>query len=281
MRIPYIAVNPTGKGEAVAEDRPHAAGVSTPVNVGSRMLKGRRFLVTGGARGLGAAVVETLAAHGATGLIVDLRQPDPGTHPWPFEAADVTDEDSMRALTRSHAAEHGPFDGLVAAAGVVPGWHSPEAIDLGEFDRTMAVNVRGTVVSIKAVADQMPAGSTIVAIGSLNSWKGDANLLSYVASKHAVLGVIRSTALALGRRDIRVNAVAPGPVATEALRSRIDSRASMTGLDLETALARSADQTALGRLATPQDIADAVLFLSSPLSGAISGHLLPVDGGIL
>jgi NAD(P)-dependent dehydrogenase (short-subunit alcohol dehydrogenase family) len=93
--------------------------------------------------------------------------------------------------------------------------------------------------------------------------------------------VIRSTALALGRRDIRVNAVAPGPVATEALRSRIDSRASMTGLDLETALARSADQTALGRLATPQDIADAVLFLSSPLSGAISGHLLPVDGGIL
>lgn len=245
------------------------------------LLEGRRFLVTGGARGLGASVVETLAAHGATGLVVDLRAPQGGVAPWPFAAADVTDEEAMRALTRSHAAEHGPFDGLVAAAGVVPSWHSPDAIDLGEFDRTMAVNVRGTVVSIKSVAEQMPAGSTVVAIGSLNSWKGDSNLLSYVASKHAVLGVIRSTALALGRRDIRVNAVAPGPVATEALLSRIDGRASTTGLDRERSLARSADQTALGRLATPQDIADAVLFLSSPLSGAITGHLLPVDGGIL
>ena len=87
--------------------------------------------------------------------------------------------------------------------------------------------------------------TTIVAIGSLNSWKGDPNIVSYVASKHAVLGVVRSTALALGCRGIRVNAVAPGPVATE------------------------------------QDIADAVLFLSSPLSAAISGQLLPVDGGIL
>jgi NAD(P)-dependent dehydrogenase (short-subunit alcohol dehydrogenase family) len=245
------------------------------------MLEGRRFLVTGGARGLGAAVVATLAAHGATGLSVDLRAHEASTPTWSCAAADVTDDDAMRALTRSHSAEFGPFDGLVAAAGVVPSWHSPESIDLGDFDRTMAVNVRGTVVSIKAVAEHMPAGSTIVAIASLNSWKGDPNLLSYVASKHAVLGVIRSTALALGRRDIRVNAVAPGPVATEALLSRIDGRASTTGLDRESALARSADQTALGRLATPRDIADAVLFLSSPLSGAISGHLLPVDGGIL
>ena len=244
-------------------------------------LRGRRFLVTGGARGLGGTVVRTLAAHGAAGLIVDLDEPGDGELPWPSAAADVTDEASMLALTQAYADEHSPFDGLVAAAGIVPSWQSPEGLDLDDFDKTLAVNVRGVVVAIKSVVAQMPAGSTIVAIGSLNSWRGDPNLLSYVASKHAVLGVVRSTALALGRRDIRINAVAPGPVATEALLSRIDSRAASTGLDREASLARSAEMTAMGRLATAQDVADAVYFLSSPLSSAISGHLLPVDGGIL
>jgi NAD(P)-dependent dehydrogenase (short-subunit alcohol dehydrogenase family) len=264
----------------LTNDGPHAREEERVATPASRMLAGRRFLVTGGARGLGAAIVRTLAAQGATGVVVDLHEPDDAL-PWQFVAADVLDEAAMHAVAQSPSAQDRPFDGLVTAAGVVPSWHSPEQIDLDEFDRTMAVNVRGTVVAIKSVAAQMPAGSTIVAIGSLNSWKGDPNLVSYVASKHAVLGVVRSTALALGRRDIRVNAVAPGPVATQALLSRIDSRVATTGLDRESALTRSAEMTALGRLATAQDIADAVLFLSSPLSGAISGHLLPVDGGIL
>lgn len=265
----------------MAYDGPHTAGASNAAAAASGMLQGRRFLVTGGARGLGAAVVRTLAAHGATGLIVDLRAPEGTDLPWPFAAADVTDEAAMRAVTEAFSAEHGPFDGVVAAAGIVPSWQSPDELDLADFDRTMAVNVRGTVVTVKSVAATLPAGSTIVAIGSLNSWKGDPNIVSYVASKHAVLGVVRSTALALGPRGVRVNAVAPGPVATEALLSRIDSRALSTGLDRDASLARSAELTALGRLATEQDVSDAVLFLSSPLSAAITGQLLPVDGGIL
>ncbi|KAA9106579.1 SDR family NAD(P)-dependent oxidoreductase [Microbacterium rhizomatis] len=248
-------------------------------STGPRMLDGRRFLVTGGARGIGAAIVETLAAHGAEGAIIDLAAPA-SPSPWPFAHADVTDGDAMDAAVRALSTD-GPFDGLVAAAGIVPAWHSPADIDLDDFTRTMSVNVRGVVAAIKSVAADMPPGSTIVAIGSLNSWKGDPNLLSYVASKHAVLGVVRSTALALGPRGIRANAVAPGPVATDALLSRIDSRVTVTGLERDAALERSAAATALGRLATAQDVADAVLFLSSPLSAAISGHLLPVDGGML
>jgi 3alpha(or 20beta)-hydroxysteroid dehydrogenase len=265
----------------LANDGAHAGATNAGEDAASRMLEGRRFLVTGGARGLGAAIVDTLAAHGARGLVVDLREPETGSVPWPFVAADVTDDTAMRDLAAAAVADDGAFDGLVTAAGIVPSWHTPEEIDLEDFDRTMAVNVRGTVVAIKSVAAQMPAGSTIVAIGSLNSWRGDGNLVSYVASKHAVLGVVRSAALALGPRGIRVNAVAPGPVATQALLSRVDSRAAVTGLDREAALARAAESTALRRLATPQDVADAVLFLSSPLSRAVSGHLLPVDGGIL
>lgn len=240
---------------------------------------GRRFLVTGGARGLGAAIVGALAAHGADGAIIDLHAPAEPL-PWPFASADVTDEKAMDAAVRT-LADSTPFDGLVAAAGIVPAWQSPAELDLEDFDRTMSVNVRGVVTAIKAVAPDMPTGSTIVAIGSLNSWKGDANLVSYVASKHAVLGVIRSTALALGPRGIRANAVAPGPVATEALLARIDSRVSVTGLERDAALETSAAATALRRLATAQDVADAVLFLSSPASSAITGHLLPVDGGML
>ncbi|AZS37815.1 Acetoacetyl-CoA reductase [Microbacterium lemovicicum] len=243
------------------------------------LLTGRRFLVTGGARGIGAAVVHLLSEHGAHGAVIDLGEPETAG-PWPARSADVADEHAMRAAVADLVAQNGPFDGLVAAAGVVPSWHSPEDIDLDDFDRVQRVNTRGIVVSLKTVVPGMPDGSTVVAIGSLNSWKGDAHLLSYVASKHAVLGIVRSAALALGSRGIRVNAVAPGPVATEALLSRIDSRVDATGRTRDEALASSASATALQRLATPDDVAGAVLFLSSPLAAAITGHLLPVDGGL-
>lgn len=247
----------------------------------SSMLQSRRFLVTGGARGIGATVVATLAAHGADGAVIDLAPAGTQAGPWPIVSADVTDEAAMQDAVAALAAQGGPFDGLVAAAGIVPAWHSPADLALADFDRTMAVNVRGFVVALKCVAGAMPAGSTVVAIGSLNSWRGDPHLLAYAASKHAVLGAVRSAAMALGRRGIRVNAVAPGPIATGALLARIDARAAVTGLHRDQALAASADLTALGRLATEQDVADAVLFLSSSGSSAITGQLIPVDSGLL
>ena len=243
------------------------------------MLSGRRILVTGGARGIGAAVVAKLAEHGADGAIIDLEAA--ADSPWPQLAVDVTDESAMMDATRSLAEQGAPFDGLVAAAGVVPAWHTPGDIDLDVLDRTMSVNLRGFVVAMKCLSPYMPAGSTIVAIGSLNSWRGDPNLLAYAASKHAVLGAVRSAAMALGADGIRVNAVAPGPIATEALLDRIDARAAATGRSRTDALQASADLTALGRLATAEDVADAVLFLSSALSSSTTGHLIPVDSGLL
>jgi NAD(P)-dependent dehydrogenase (short-subunit alcohol dehydrogenase family) len=250
----------------------------TVTDTPSSLLAGRRILVTGGARGIGAAVVTTLAAHGATGAIIDLAA---GDAPWPIASADVTDEAAMRDAIQALADDHGPFDGLVAAAGIVPAWHSPGDIDLDAFDRTMAVNLRGFVIAMKYLTPSMPAGSTVVAIGSLNSWRGDPNLLAYAASKHAVLGAVRSAAMSLGPKGIRVNAVAPGPIATDALLDRIDARAEATGRSRDEALRASADLTALGRLATAEDVADTVLFLSSPLSSSTTGHLIPVDSGLL
>ncbi|MBX3099389.1 MAG: SDR family oxidoreductase [Salinibacterium sp.] len=245
------------------------------------LLSSRRFLVTGGARGIGAAIVANLAAHGADGAVIDMHLEGAEPSPWPAIAADVTDEARMLAATRSLIDEAGPFDGLVAAAGIVPTWHSPSDIDLEDFDRTMSVNVRGFVVALKSLVPSMPAGSTVVAIGSLNSWRGDPHLLSYAASKHAVVGVVRSAALALGPKGIRVNAVAPGPIATAALLGRIDARTAATGRARDEALQASADLTALGTLASTTDVANAVLFLSSHLSSSTTGHLLPVDSGLL
>ena len=117
-------------------------------------------------------------------------------------------------------------------------------------------------------------------IASLNAWRGDGNLISYTASKHAVLGLVRSAALDLGRRGIRVNAVAPGPVATEALLARLRRREASGGAAVEEALAAASSATALGRIATADEVAGAVLFLASDLSSGITGHLLPIDGGI-
>ncbi|WP_378143995.1 SDR family NAD(P)-dependent oxidoreductase [Cnuibacter sp. UC19_7] len=243
-------------------------------------LRGRRFLVTGGAQGIGAEIVSRLSAQGAGGVVLDLAE-STADAPWPAFRVDVTDEGQVSAAVATAVDEGGPFDGVVAAAGIVPSWHSPEDVDLALFDKTMAVNVRGFVVTVKAVAGSLPPGATVVAIGSLNSWRGDPNLLAYAASKHAVLGAMRSMAMALGPKGIRVNGIAPGPVATDALRHRMADRAVRTGDSPEEALEAAARMTSLRRLATPGDIADVALFLSSDLSSAVTGQLIPVDGGLL
>jgi NAD(P)-dependent dehydrogenase (short-subunit alcohol dehydrogenase family) len=230
-----------------------------------------RLLVTGGASGIGAAVVERFAREGATGIVVDLGEP---TLPdgWSFAQADVRDEAALAAAIL------GPLDVVVAAAGIVPPWNPVAELDLDEFDRVLAVNVRGVAATLKHAAPALRDGGAIVVIGSLNSWWGDPNITSYVASKHAVLGIVRSAALDLGRRGIRVNAVAPGPVATDALLGRMEQRHAGGGPPVDDALAQAAAATALGRIATVQDVADAVLFLAT--AGATTGHLLPIDGGI-
>ncbi len=115
-------------------------------------------------------------------------------------------------------------------------------------------------------------------MASLNSWRGDPNLAAYVASKHAALGIVRAAALDLGRRGIRVNAVAPGPIATQALLDRMRRREQAGGPTVDEALAAAAQGTALGRIATAEEVADAVHFLAG--ATGITGHLLPVDGGI-
>lgn len=241
------------------------------------LLAGKTAAVTGGARGIGAGIVRRFAAEGARGVVLDLPQTlneVPGS--WRALGVDVRDDDAVGAAF----AEVGEIDIVVAAAGVVPGWAEVRAIDPQEWDDVFRVNVRGMMSTIRHALRVLCNGGSVVAIGSLNSWRGDPNLTTYVASKHAVLGLVRSAALDLGRRGVRVNALAPGPIATDALVGRMAQRERELGIPVDQALATAAAQTALGRLATVDEVADAALFLASDLSSGITGHLLPVDAGI-
>jgi 3alpha(or 20beta)-hydroxysteroid dehydrogenase len=143
------------------------------------------------------------------------------------------------------------------------------------------VNVSGVAASLAHAIAALQDGAAVVAVASLNSWRGDPNIPAYAASKHAVLGIVRSAALELGRRGIRVNAVAPGPIATEALLARMERRShGARGLTVSRALAGAAELTSLGRIATVDEVAKVVLFLSSDLSSGMTGQMLPVDGGL-
>ena len=248
----------------------------------SALLDGRRAIVTGGASGIGAATVAAISAAGARGCVLDLPGTGGGNVPdgWETIDVDMRSEVAVRDACAQAAATLGGLDAVVAAAGIVPAWSSVGSLDLDVWDDVFAVNARGVASTLKHASGHLGDGASIVVVASINAWRGDRNLSDYTASKHAVLGLVRSAALDLGRRGIRVNAVAPGAVATAAMLVRAERRAGEGGLDVASALEQAAAPTALGRIATVEDVAHAALFLLSNLAAATTGHLLPVDGGI-
>jgi NAD(P)-dependent dehydrogenase (short-subunit alcohol dehydrogenase family) len=134
--------------------------------------------------------------------------------------------------------------------------------------------------TIQEALPVMAPGGSITVIASQNAWRGNENLASYTASKHAVLGLVRSVALELGPRGIRVNAVGPGSIATDAYLERLRRREREGGSQVEESLTRDGSTTALGRLATIDEVANAVLFLASDLASGVAGHLLPVGASV-
>ncbi|MDO8185262.1 SDR family oxidoreductase [Conexibacter sp. JD483] len=271
------------------------------------LLRDRVALVTGAANGLGATIAATLAAAGARGVALDREPVAEPPADWLGLAADVTDPAALRAALTTTVERFGRLDVVVANAGVVPPWRATAELDAAEWDRVSSVNVRGVADTIAAAAPALAkaartplpgaaaalvragergaptpprGGASVIAIASINARKAHPRQALYSATKHAVVGVVRATALDLGADGIRVNAVAPGAIATDALLGRMARRAAAGGLAADDALAAAAQETALGRIATAEEVAQTVLFLASDLASGVTGQVIPVDAGI-
>jgi NAD(P)-dependent dehydrogenase (short-subunit alcohol dehydrogenase family) len=234
------------------------------------------ILVTGGSRGIGAATASLLAQHGARVVICDLS-PEPldvsGVALWP-EVFDVASEDSVTRGLAAIEAEHGPIAGLVNAAGIFGKMTPLERIKMTNFDREIAIDLRGTFLVARAVG----AGMALRGRGAIVNVASVAGMTSgpihaYTAAKAGVIQITQTLAAEWGRRGVRVNAVSPGFTRTAALEAGIASGA----LDAH----HLTRVTAMNRLVEPSEVAQAIAFLLSPRASGITGINLPVDAGYI
>lgn len=247
-------------------------------------LRGRRAVVTGGTSGLGRAIATALAEAGAGITVVDL--PDalaaadfPAS--WQRAGIDLAANDALTGLEQL-GDRLGSVDMVVANAGVVPPWRRVSELDAMEWQQVMAVNCWGVAATLGGLApalERSGQGAALV-MASINGYRAHPQQVLYTASKHAVVGIMRAAALDLGKKNIRVNALAPGPIATDALRQRLDARHAAGGPDPQSALAALDGETALGRIATEVDVARAALFLLSDAAAGTTGVVLPVEAGL-
>jgi NAD(P)-dependent dehydrogenase (short-subunit alcohol dehydrogenase family) len=223
----------------------------------------KQAVVTGGTRGIGLAIADRLAAEHWDVLIL-ARQP--AATPHRFAACDVADPAAVRrvfaSLTRIHA--------LVNCAGIA-GANRLDGDD-ALWHAIIGSNLNGTYHTCKAALPLLPDNSgRIVNIASVLGLRGVPDQTAYCAAKHGVVGFTRALALALAPRGITVNALCPGWVATE----MAEQRYAELGITAEQAAAG----VPTGRIATPEEIADAALWLLRPEARGITGHALPIDGG--
>ena len=240
-------------------------------------LSGKAALVTGASRGIGAAIACELAAGGADVAITysqsaasaeDVAAAIEG-HSVRTKAicADAGDAQAVRAAVRTVHAAFGRLDILVNNAGIFERVPLHESSD-EQFDRIMAVNLRGAYITIKEAVPLMVRGGRIINVGSTFGARVPAPGLGlYATSKFALAGMSRAFARDLAPLGITVNVLQPGPIATE--MNRDDSRQARLMVMM----------TAVGRYGAPEDVAKAALFLASSESGFITGATLNVDGG--
>ena len=246
-------------------------------------LAGRNAVVTGGASGLGRAIAERLAASGAAVTVVDLEHAlhrvSDGQGSF---ACDLGAPDAGKRLA-GLAEELGRVDIVVANAGVVPPWKGMRELDADEWARVMAINVWGVAATIGAFADKLSRSdhASVIVMASINGFRAHPRQVLYSASKHAVIGVMRAAALDLGPDGIRVNALAPGAIATEALLGRVAERHAAGGPPPEAVLAALSAETALRRMASEDDVAGVAHFLASDASAGMTGSVLPVEAGLI
>lgn len=246
-------------------------------------LAGKTVLITGAAGTVGTACAQVFLDKGARLVLTDRVAPssvltaNPNVH---FQPADVTDGAAVEAAYHATLGRFGPIDAAVLAAGVEGPVALVEEITEVDFDRVIAVNVKGCLFWMQAcLRDMKPRGAgSIVALSSISGVVGSASLGAYTLSKHAVIGLVRAAALEAGGHGVRVNALCPGPIDSDMMR-RLDKALSDRDPQRARGQADAARALPLQRYVSAQEVARMAAFLCSDDSGSCHGGTYMVDGG--
>ncbi len=252
---------------------------------------GKVALITGGGSGVGEATARLLAAGGATVALLDLRQDrvtavakaiaDAGGTAIELPPTDVADEAQMRAAIADLIARAGRLDIVVANAGINGMWAPIDDITPAEFDKTVAVNLRGTYLTLHLTVPHLKAAGSgaIIIVSSINGTRTytTAGATIYSATKAAQAAMATQLALELGKHKIRVNAVAPGSTKTNLFENTWKRNTELVRVP---AVFADGDMPLTGGIPAPaEDVADAIVMLASDRARHVTGTLLYVDGG--
>ena len=240
-------------------------------------LSGKRVLITGGGSGLGADLARGFAAAGAE-VVISGRRAEAlarvATGGIRAVQADVTDEASVKAMFASA----GPCDIVIANAGAADSALMSRT-SLAQWNAMIAVNLTGVFLTLRDGLNQMPGWGRLIAISSTAGLKGYAKITPYTAAKHGVIGLTRSLALEIARRDITVNALCPGYLDTEMTDHSVAVILQKTGRTEAEARATLAAISPQNRLIQPAEVTAAALWLCGPGSDAMNGQAIAINGG--